>query len=160
MNMIERPAGEPAFVDNVLHWPVTIFVARLLLVGAYLEGALTKLFDFPGAVAEQLHFGMHPPALWAALTIAVELVGSLLILADQFVWLGAGMLGVFTALAALKANAFWTMAGADRFNATNAFFEHFGLVGSGSGNDELGDLFEVHLKMPTFTFRKRAGDAP
>jgi uncharacterized membrane protein YphA (DoxX/SURF4 family) len=39
------------------------------------------------------------------------------------------MLGIFTLLAALVANAFWTLQGPERFAATNAFFEHFGLVG-------------------------------
>ncbi|NMN05339.1 DoxX family protein [Novosphingobium rhizosphaerae] len=120
---------EPRFVDAVLDWPPTWFVARLLLVGAYLVGGLAKLADWPGAVAEQAHFGMHPPALWAGITIAVELLGPALILAGRLVWLGAGMLGVFTVLAACTANAFWTMQGAERFAATNAFFEHLGLAG-------------------------------
>ena len=40
------------------------------------------------------------------------------------------MLGVFTVLAALTANAFWAMPqGPERFTATNAFFEHIGLIG-------------------------------
>ena len=67
------------------------------------------------------------------MTIAVELIGPALILSGRLVWLGAGMLGVFTLLAAFTANAFWTMAGpgagAERFMATNAFFEHLGLIG-------------------------------
>jgi len=121
---------DPRFVDAVLDWRPTWFLARLLLVGAYLLGGLVKLTDWPGAVAEQVHFGMHPPALWAALTIAVELIGPLLILAGRWIWLGAGMLGVFTLLAAFTANAFWTMPpGPERFGATNAFFEHLGLIG-------------------------------
>jgi uncharacterized membrane protein YphA (DoxX/SURF4 family) len=121
---------DPRFVDTILDWRPTWFLARLLLVGAYLLGGLVKLTDWPGAVAEQVHFGMHPPALWAALTIAVELVGPVLILAGRWVWLGAGMLGVFTLLAAFTANAFWTMPpGPERFGATNAFFEHLGLIG-------------------------------
>jgi uncharacterized membrane protein YphA (DoxX/SURF4 family) len=119
----------PAFVDRVLAWRGTWFVARLALVGAYLLGAGVKLADFPAAVAEQAHFGMRPAAFWAVLTIAVELVGPILILLDRWTWLGAGMLGVFTALAAITANAFWTMQGQERFMATNAFFEHIGLVG-------------------------------
>jgi uncharacterized membrane protein YphA (DoxX/SURF4 family) len=121
--------NHPRFVDAVLAWPLTGFAARLLLVGAYLLGAAVKLTEFPAAIAEQAHFGMHPPAPWAALTIAVEILGSVLILANRLTWLGAGMLGVFTALAAFKANAFWTMSGAERFAATNTFFEHLGLVG-------------------------------
>ncbi|RSV40322.1 DoxX family protein [Sphingomonas sp. ABOLE] len=121
---------DPRFVDAILDWRPTWFLARLLLVGAYLLGGLVKLADWQGAVAEQAHFGMHPPALWAALTIAVELIGPVLILTGRWIWLGAGMLGVFTLLAAFTANAFWTMPpGPERFGATNAFFEHLGLIG-------------------------------
>jgi uncharacterized membrane protein YphA (DoxX/SURF4 family) len=120
----------PRFVDAILDWRPTWFLARLALVGAYLLGGIVKLTDWQGAVAEQAHFGMSPPAAWAALTIAIELAGSVLILSGRLLWLGAGMLGVFTLLAALTANAFWTMpAGQDRFMATNAFFEHIGLIG-------------------------------
>ena len=64
------------------------------------------------------------------MTIVVELVGSALVMTRRWVWLGAGILGVFTGFAALIANAFWTMPqGHDRFMATNAFFEHMGLIG-------------------------------
>ncbi|WP_226635896.1 DoxX family protein [Novosphingobium profundi] len=121
---------DPRFVDAILDWRPTWFLARLALVGAYLVGGLIKLTDFPSAVAEQAHFGMNPPAVWAALTIAVELIGPILILWGRLVWLGAGMLGVFTLLAAIAANAFWGMEpGPERFAATNAFFEHLGLIG-------------------------------
>jgi uncharacterized membrane protein YphA (DoxX/SURF4 family) len=119
----------PRFVDAILDWRWTGFLARFALVGAYLLGGIVKLADFPAAVAEQAHFGLHPPALWAVATIAIELIGPALILSGRLVWLGAGMLGVFTALAAITANAFWTMAGQERFIATNAFFEHLGLIG-------------------------------
>lgn len=121
---------DPAFVDAVLEWPVTWTIARLALVGPYLLGGIVKLSDMPAAVAEQAHFGMSPPSLWAALTILVELVGPLLVLSGRLVWLGSGMLGLFTLLAACVANAFWAMpAGQERFMATNAFFEHIGLIG-------------------------------
>lgn len=119
----------PRLIEGLLGWRGTGFVARLALCGAYLLGGAVKLADFPGAVAEQAHFGMPMPALFAALTIAVELIGPALILSGRLVWLGAGMLGVFTALAAITANAFWTMHGPERFAATNAFFEHIGLIG-------------------------------
>lgn len=123
-------APTPHFVAIVLEWAPTWFLARLLLVSAYLLGGIVKLADWPGAIAEQAHFGMQPPALWAALTIAVEIAGSALILSNRLVWLGAGMLGIFTFFAALTANAFWSMPhGQERFMATNAFFEHLGLIG-------------------------------
>lgn len=121
---------DPSFVDAILDWRPTWFLARLALVSAYLLGGFVKLGDWPVAIAEQAHFGMSPPAAWAKLTVAIELIGPVLILSGRVVWLGTGMLGVFTLLAAFTANAFWTMpAGQDRFMATNAFFEHMGLVG-------------------------------
>lgn len=120
----------PRFVDAILDWRWTAALARLALVSAYLLGGIVKLADWPAAVAEQAHFGLHPAPLWAALTIAVELIGPILILSGRWVWLGAGMLGAFTLLAAITANAFWGMpAGQARFMATNAFFEHVGLIG-------------------------------
>jgi uncharacterized membrane protein YphA (DoxX/SURF4 family) len=42
--------------------------------------------------------------------------------------LGAGALGVLTAVAMVVANDFWTMTGHDRFMALNSFFEHLGLI--------------------------------
>ena len=128
--MTPLPSRDPRLVDAMLDWRWTGFIARLALVGAYLLGGIVKGSDWQAAVGEQLHFGMHPPALWAALTIAIEIIGPLLILSGRFVWLGAGMLGVFTLFAAITANAFWAMpAGQERFMATNAFFEHLGLIG-------------------------------
>ncbi|MES3098661.1 DoxX family protein [Sphingomonas faeni] len=123
-------ARTPRFVGAILDWRWTGFLARLALVGAYLLGGIVKASDWTAAIAEQAHFGMSPPALWAALTIVVEIVGPLLILSGRLVWLGAGMLGVFTLFAAITANALWAMpAGQERFMATNAFFEHLGLIG-------------------------------
>ncbi|HYZ63868.1 MAG TPA: DoxX family protein, partial [Acetobacteraceae bacterium] len=49
------------------------------------------------AFAEQEQFGLHPGWFWATLTIMVEIIGPTLLISGRFVWLGAGMLGVFTA---------------------------------------------------------------
>jgi uncharacterized membrane protein YphA (DoxX/SURF4 family) len=119
---------DPRWVDAVLDWRWTWLLARIALTGAYVLGGLTKLSDFPAAIAEQEHFGLTPGWLWASLVIAVELIAPALIISGRFVWLGAGALGVFTGLAALTANDFWNMHGAERFVATNAFFEHIGLI--------------------------------
>ena len=119
---------DPRWVDAVLDWPWTWFVARIGLTGAYILGGLTKLFDFPAAAAEQQHFGLNPGWLWASVAIVVELTGPLLVISGRFVWFGAGALGVLTGIATLAANDFWNMQGAARFAAANAFFEHIGLI--------------------------------
>ena len=118
----------PRWVATVLSWSWLGATARIALVSAFLIGGIQKALDFPGAVAEQAHFGLQPAWLWATAAIIVELGGSVLVILGRWVWLGAGGLGVLTAVAMLTANDFWTKAGHDRFLAVNAFFEHLGLI--------------------------------
>jgi uncharacterized membrane protein YphA (DoxX/SURF4 family) len=121
-------AGTPRAIAIVLAWPGLWPAIRVALVSAFVIGGFTKLFDFAGAITEQEHFGLRPGWLWAALAITVEIGGSALVVAGRWVWLGAGGLGVLTAVAMLTANNFWVLSGYDRFMALNAFFEHLGLI--------------------------------
>jgi uncharacterized membrane protein YphA (DoxX/SURF4 family) len=125
---VPRSGDDPHWVDAILDWRGTWLAVRIALTSAYLLGGVTKLLDFPAAVAEQQHFGLNPGWLWAALAITVELGGSALVISGRLVWLGAGALGVLTAIATLAANNFWTMQGHERFVALNGFFEHVGLI--------------------------------
>jgi uncharacterized membrane protein YphA (DoxX/SURF4 family) len=119
---------DPRWVDAILDWRWTWLAARIALTAPFIVAGLMKLIDLHGAVLEQEHFGLRPGLPWALLTIAVEITGPALIISGRFVWLGAGMLGVFTGLADLLANRFWEMSGAERFAATNGFFEHIALI--------------------------------
>src|ERR1700733_12457204 len=118
----------PRWITAILSLPWLLPISRAALVSAFLLGGIQKLIDFPAAVAEQAHFGLQPASLWAATAVVVELGGSALVIFGRWVWLGAGGLGVLTAVAMFTANDFWAKIGQDRFMATNAFFEHFGLV--------------------------------
>ncbi|WP_321896395.1 DoxX family protein [Paraburkholderia heleia] len=118
----------PVWVRALLsQWWVAALM-RLALVSAYLIGGVNKALHFGSAIAEQAHFGLHPPALWAALAIMVEVGGSLCIVLRRFVWMGAGGLGMLTAVAMLVANDFWNQTGTAHFMALNSFFEHLGLI--------------------------------
>jgi uncharacterized membrane protein YphA (DoxX/SURF4 family) len=123
-----RKGYTPRWIAAILALPLLWHAARLALTSAYIIGGLTKLFDFAGAVAEQEKLGLNPGWLWATFAIVVELGGSLLVVANRSVWLGAGGLGVLTFVAMLTANAFWLSTGHERFMAMNAFFEHLGLI--------------------------------
>jgi uncharacterized membrane protein YphA (DoxX/SURF4 family) len=120
--------NEPAWVGAILKAPVTALMARIVLTSAFWVGGMGKLVDFNGAVAEQAHFGLNPPVVFAVATIAVELLGSVMIILNWRLWLGAGALGVFTFLAAVISAPFWTLQGQEQFMAMNTFLEHMGLI--------------------------------
>ena len=109
---------------------VLVWLALLALCAAYLQGGLNKLLDFPGAVAEAAHFGLPLPAVTAAATIAIELLGSAMILTGRLRWLGALGLAAFTLAASFIANRYWSLLpGPEHFMLANGFFEHLGLAG-------------------------------
>ena len=119
-----------ALARRLLAPPVVRGAALLALTSAYIAGGLAKAFDLEGATAEMAHFGLRPALGFALGVIALELVAPALVLSGRLRWLGALALAGFTLLAMLLANRFWEMAGAERFAATNAFFEHLGLAGA------------------------------
>ncbi|MHC2075869.1 DoxX family protein [Agrobacterium tumefaciens] len=116
---------------RVVGSPITRTVSLLALCAAYIQGPLTKIFDFNGALAEMNHFGLHPAALFAVVVIMFELTASAMVVSGFLRWAGALALAGFTLLATFIALRFWEMApGMDRMMATNAFFEHIGLAGA------------------------------
>jgi uncharacterized membrane protein YphA (DoxX/SURF4 family) len=118
----------PQFVQSILEYQWTWPIARLALVVYYLVSGVGKIADFRGGVSEMAQAGMPAPAAMTVLSIFVELTGSVLVLTGRWVWLGAGMLGVFTATGAVTAHAFWRESGQARLEAIAVFLMHLGLV--------------------------------
>lgn len=91
---------------------------------------LTKLLDWPGAVAEMQHFGLKPAAFFAALTIGVQLVGSALIVSgSRWAWLGAGALATFTLGTIPLAHRFWEMDGMVAMLEKALVQDHISVIG-------------------------------
>ncbi|WP_328286338.1 DoxX family protein [Phreatobacter sp. AB_2022a] len=112
-------------------WPAARFLGLLLLCAAYIQGPITKILDFPGAIAEMNHFGLAPAPLFAVAVIVFELTASAMILAGIKRWLAALALAIFTLAATVIALRYWDMpAGQGRMMAMNAFYEHLGLIGA------------------------------
>jgi len=113
-----------------LRAPAFGVIARAILTAPYALAGLYKLTHLRDALGEAAHFGLRPAGLVVALTIVVQLGGSVLLVLGRLGWLAAGALGVFTTLATLIAHPFWTLSDPmDRFHATNTFLEHMGLIG-------------------------------
>ena len=120
----------PAPVTRLLGDTRFAVLAATLLTLPYWTSGIAKLFDLAGALGEARHFGLEPAALVVAVTILVQIGGSLLIIVGRQAWLGAGALGVFTAIATLIAHPFWQVADPmARFHERNTFLEHVGLIG-------------------------------
>jgi len=120
----------PRPIHAILDAPGVALIARILLTAPFWISGLLKIFDFPSAIGEAAHFGLQPAALVAVVIILLQIAGSLAVITARWTWLGAGALGVFTALASLVGHAFWTLPDPmARFHDMNAFTANLGLIG-------------------------------
>jgi transmembrane protein len=121
---------EPAdrLIGLFLRAPATAAAARVVLCLPFWWSGLSKLLDFSGGTAEMAALGLEPAWLFNALTILVQLGGSLLVILNRWTWLGAGALGVFTALATVMAHRFWTLDGIERVRELNTLLEHLAIM--------------------------------
>ncbi|WP_210497181.1 DoxX family protein [Microvirga antarctica] len=120
----------PHWIKTILSSRITETVARVVFMFPFWGSGLAKLIDFSGGVAEMAHFGLQPPALFNILTIIVQLGGSALVIANRWTWLGAGALGVFTALTIPIVHAFWRLQGEEGVVAFHTATEHVGMIGA------------------------------
>ncbi|MBX4864069.1 DoxX family protein [Rhizobium bangladeshense] len=104
-------------------------LALLALCAACIQGPITNIFNFDGALAEMAHFGLQPATFFAVSVIVFELIASATVVFGFLRRVGALALAGFTFLATFIAVRFWEMApGMERMMATNSFFEHIGLI--------------------------------
>lgn len=118
----------PAQIAALLRQPELSLLARVVLTAPFWMSAALKTLDWPGAVAEMMHFGLSPAPLFALLVIIVQATGSLGVILGRWSWLAAGTLSVFTVLATSLAHPFWTMQGAQQIAELNHALANFAIV--------------------------------
>ena len=106
------------------------FAARTVLTSMFWLSAIAKTVDFQAATAEMAHFGLQPAAPIAIAVIITQFLGSALIIANRWTWLGAGALAVFTALTIPIAHAFWSMEEPFRTIEFHVTMEHITVIGA------------------------------
>lgn len=120
----------PSVVAQLLSARWFAAASRAVLCLPYWWSGLAKLAAPQTALAEANGLGLRPAGLVVALTIAVQLGGSALLVLGRWSWIAAGALAVFTACATLVAHPFWMLAeGPEHFHSLNTFLEHLGLIG-------------------------------
>jgi transmembrane protein len=118
-------------IEQFLRHRAVAAAARVLLTFPFWGSGLAKLIDFQRGVAEMTHFGLEPAVAFNIATIIVQLGGSLLIIQNRYTWLGAGALGIFTALTIPIVHHFWSMTEEPfRTIAFHTAAEHIGMIGA------------------------------
>ena len=116
-------------INALLSRPWAAMLARVLLTFPFWFSGIVKLLDFNGTLGEMQHFNLAPALVFGVLVIAVQLVGSLLIITRRAAWLGSGALIIFTLLTIPVAHAFWKESGDMAFLDSMFVVEHVGMVG-------------------------------
>lgn len=88
---------EQSFIFPILKHPLTWGIARVLGTFMFWYAGICALLDFPTTVSELRAEGfLINPSSIAAAVIAVQLIGSALVIQGHYAWLGTGMLALFT----------------------------------------------------------------
>ena len=120
----------PSVIRALLKARAFHLFARFVLCFPFLGAGVQHAVQWSSTLPEMAHFGLNPPALYGAATIATCLIGSILVLiGGRLTWLGAGALGVFTALTIPIAHAFWTMQGEAAMTEMRTVMEHVSIIG-------------------------------
>lgn len=104
--------------------------ARILMAVIFVVAGIRKLLAFGATTAYFAKLGLPMPEVVVALTIALELLGSIALIAGWHLRWVASALALFTLVAALLAHQFWTFSEPAVFNAQlNNFLKNVALVG-------------------------------
>ena len=120
----------PAWTAAILKSRAFQIFARVVLTTPFWAAGLQHAMQWSSSLGEMAHFGLNPPALFLVATIVTCLAGSALVIAGgRWAWLGAGALGVFTALTIPIAHAFWNMTGDAAMGEFRTTIEHVSIIG-------------------------------
>jgi putative oxidoreductase len=103
--------------------------SRLLFVVLFLPAGIGKLTGFSGTVGYIASVGLPLATLGAALALAVEILGSLALLAGFQTRIAALVLAAFTLVASFFFHAYWAVPADQAFVTQLLFFKNIAVVG-------------------------------
>jgi transmembrane protein len=120
----------PNWVQSILMSDAIWLLARILLTFLFWMTALNWISDFAEASGAAASVGLAPAAVWGGIIIALYVLGTIAIIFDRYMWLGAGAFGVFILLTILLVHRFWAMTGNEATAAWNEVKEHISMIGA------------------------------
>jgi len=120
----------PNWVAATLQSRSFLLLARIVLTTPFWGAGIQHLVQYQTIPGEMAHFGLNPALPYAIALIVTLFAGSALVIAGgKWGWLGAGWLGVFTALTIPICHAFWNMQGAEAMSEFRTVMEHIAIIG-------------------------------
>lgn len=104
-------------------------IARILLAAIFISAGFSKLFGFDGTVAYIASKGLPAPAVLAALTTALEILGGTAIVIGYKARVAGFLLGGFTILAAFIFHNFWAFPPEQVYLQNIMFMKNLSMAG-------------------------------
>jgi putative oxidoreductase len=132
MNAVTLPTSRPttlaAPAPDALQAALAL-AGRVLIAAMFLPAGIGKLTGFEGTVGYIASVGLPFPTAGAALATAVEIVGSLALLAGVGTRTAALVLAAFTLVASVFFHAYWAAPAAQAFVTQLLFFKNVAIAG-------------------------------
>jgi putative oxidoreductase len=113
---------------NSLIKPFTL-LARVLLSAIFITAGFSKLFGFDGTVGYIASQGLPFPAVVAALTIALEILGGIAIVIGFQARVAGFLLGGFSILAAFIFHRYWAVPADQAYIQNIMFMKNLSMAG-------------------------------
>jgi len=123
------------FGSNVRSDDYMLLVGRIAMFVLFIPSGMRKLLEFnaflASLAARTLPFGMHFPfpEAWAALAVAAEVGGTILLLLGCKARWTAIVMAVFVVIATLTSHRYWELEGAIRQAQSSSFYKNIAIFG-------------------------------
>lgn len=119
----------PNSIARILESHSLWIFARVLILLLFFSSGFAKVFDYQNSLAEMRAANLHPDWFFNIATAIVLFSGSLLVLFDRYLWLGAGALAVFLFLTIVIVHTFWNKTGDAGMLSMYFAIEHTAVIG-------------------------------
>ena len=114
---------------NTTMTSLLVLVGRVLLALMFLDAGYGKIGGFAGTAGDIAAKGLPMPQVLAAATLALELIGGLLLVIGWKARWAAAALAVFTVLAAVIFHGYWGMPEAEQMMQKLLFLKNLAVAG-------------------------------
>ena len=106
-----------------------VLVARILLAAIFISAGLSKLAGFDGTVGYIASKGLPVPAVLAALTIALEVLGGIAVVIGYKARVAGFLLASFSVVAAFIFHNFWAVPADQAYIQNIMFMKNLSMAG-------------------------------